>query len=119
MALGKYIKIDGALMPKPTAFSYKYNADENVYTSEAGTEMSNIRRLNRLSFTASFPCTSAARDNLIAKCQAASVVVQLFGVETDITGRLRLGGDISLVENSENNDGTAGLWVVPVIFEGE
>lgn len=119
MALGKYIKIDNELMPVPTSFSYKYEADENVYKSEAGTEMSNIRRLTRLSFAASFPCSDILKDKLVTKCQSASVAVQLFGADAAINGRLRLGGDISLVENSELNDGTLGLWVVPVTFEGE
>lgn len=116
--LGRYIKIDNELMPNPTSFSYKYNPDENVFTSEAGTEMSNIRRLDRLSFSASFNCSSALKEKLETKCLAPSVTVSIDNC-TAITGRLRLGGDVSLVENSERVGGTQGLWVVPVIFEGE
>lgn len=118
--LGKYLTIDGVLMPNPNpgTFSYRYNPDENVYTSEAGTQMSNIRRLDRLSFSASYNCSSRLRDLLKTKVLKPSVTVQFDGGST-IRGRLRLGGDISLVENSEYTGGTQGLWVVPITFEGE
>ena len=116
--LGKYITIDNVLMPNPTAFSYKYNPDENVFTSEAGTQLSNIRRLDRLSFSASFNCSSRLRDVLEAKCKQASVKVSIDNGAA-IDGRLRLSGDITLVEDSEYVNGTSGLWVVPVTFEGE
>lgn len=117
--LGKYIKINNKTMPNPTSFSYKYNADENIFMSEAGTQMSNIRRLDRLSFSATYPCSSRLRDELIGYCQEPSVDIELENNETVITGRLRLNGDITLVEDSEYTTGTEGLWNVPVIFEGE
>lgn len=116
--LGKYIKINGELMPNPTAFSYRYNPDENVFTSEAGTELTNIRRLDRLSFSASFNCSSRLKEKLEVFCKTASVSVSI-NDETAVDGRLRLGGDITLVEFSEYTNGTDGLWSVPVTFEGE
>lgn len=115
--LGKYIKINNTLMPNPTSFSMAYPPDENVFTSEAGTQLSNIRRLDRLTFSASFNCTDRMRDTLIGYCQTPSVTVQIDnGTATD--GRLRLG-DIGLVEDSEMVNGTQGLWTVSVTFEGE
>ncbi len=116
--LGRYIKIDNVVMPNPVSFSFKYDADESVYKSEAGTELSNIRRLDRLVFSASFNCSSRLRDALIGLCMTPSVSVQIDDGTATI-GRLRLGGDIALVEGSEKTDGTQGLWTVSVTFEGE
>ena len=118
MALGKYIKIDNELYPKPTSFSFGLNPQENVFTSEAGTEMSNIVRLDRPSWSAVFPCSDRLRDKLLSKCKTASVQCKIDN-GTTMTGRLRLSGDISLVENSEDVGGTQGLWEVPVTFQGE
>ena len=116
--LGRYIKIDNVVMPNPIAFSYTYDADESVYKSEAGTELSNIRRLDRLSFSATFNCSSRLKDSLVGLCMTPSVDVQIDnGAVT--SGRLRLNGDIELVENSEKTGGTQGLWTVRVQFQGE
>lgn len=116
--LGRYLKIDGVLMPNPVpgSFSYRYNPDENVFTSEAGTLMSNIRRLDRLSFSATYNCTSTLKAILEGKVLQPSVQIQIDN-GTAMSGRLRLSGDITLVENSEYTDGTQGLWVVPLSFE--
>lgn len=116
--LGRYIKIDNEVMPNPVTFSMSYPPDENVFTSEAGTQLTNIRRLDRFTFTASFNCSSRLRDSLIAKCQTPSVEVKIDEGDA-ISGRLRLSGDITLVENSELTGGTQGLWTVSVVFEGE
>lgn len=116
--LGKYITINNVQMPNPTSFSMAYPPDENVFTSEAGTQLSNIRRLDRMTFSASFDCSSRLRDTLVSLCMTPSVSVSIDG-GTAIDGRLRLGGEISLVEGSENVGGTQGLWSVPVTFEGE
>ena len=116
--LGKYIKFNNTQMPNPVSFSYKYNPDENIFTSEAGTQMSQIRRLDRLSFSAAFNCTSRLRDQLDALCLLPSVTATIDN-GTPVSGRLRQSGDVTLVEDSENTEGTQGLWTVPVIFEGE
>ena len=116
--LGKYITINSTLMPNPTKFSYTYPPDETVYTSEAGTQLTNIRRLDRLTFAASWNCSSRLRDQLIALCQTPSVSVSIDGA-TAVSGRMRLSGGPELVEDSENTNGTQGLWVVSVTFEGE
>lgn len=116
--LGKYIKINDSTLPNPVSFTYTYNPSENVYESEAGTQLSNIRRLDRLSFSASFNCSSRLRDTLVTYCKTPSVSVKIDN-GTVVNGRLRLSGDIALVEGSENNEGTQGLWTVPVTFEGE
>ena len=118
MALGKYIQINNEVVPNPTSFDYSLNPNENIFTSEAGTEMSNIVRLDRPSWTASFPCSSRYRDKFIGWCTSPSVTCKIDD-GTEMTGRLRLGGAITLVEDSEYVGGTQGLWEVPVVFEGE
>lgn len=116
--LGRYLRINNVEMPNPTTFEYQYNPSENIYESEAGTQLSNIRRLDRLSFTASFNCSSRLKDTLEGICKSASASVSIDGGEA-LSGRIRLGGAITLVEGSENVGGTQGLWSVPIIFEGE
>lgn len=118
--LGKFIKIDNEQMPNPNpgTFAYRYNPDENVFKSEAGTELSNIRRLNRISWSAAFNCTSTLKEKLETMVLKPSVEVSIDN-GTAISGRLRLGSDISLVEDSEYLSATQGLWVVPLVFEGE
>ena len=118
--LGSYLKINDEVLPNPNpgTFSYKYNPDESIFTSEAGTQLSQIRRLDRLSWSGSFNCTSRLKEKLATYCKTPSVSCQLAN-GTAISGRLRLGGDISLVEDSEKVKGTNGLWIVPLTFEGE
>lgn len=118
--LGKYIKINGKQMPNPNtgSFSYKYNPSENVFYSEAGDELTEVVRLDRLSFKCTFNCSDRLKEELETLCKTASVSVSIDN-GSPITGRLRLGGEIALAPNSENTPGTSGLWTVPVAFEGQ
>lgn len=116
--LGEYIKINNEQMPNPVAgsFVFKLNPDENVYANEAGQQMSNVKRLDRPTWSATFNCTSFLKDKLLAFCKLAQCTTHINGIE--YAGRLRLSGDVSLYEWSEYTKNTDGLWVVPVIFEG-
>lgn len=116
--LGKYITINNQVMPNPAKFSYTYPPDETVYTSEAGTQLTNVRRLDRLTFAASWNCSSRLKDELLVLCKTPSVSVSIDGGSA-VDGRLRLSGGPELVEDSEYTNGTDGLWVVSVTFEGE
>lgn len=116
--LGKYIKINGTLMPNPVEFEYTYPPDENVFTSEAGTQLTNVKRLDRLTFQATWHCSSTFRDRLIRLCQTASVTVSIDDSEP-VSGRLRLSSGPKLVKDSESTPGTQGLWEVACVFEGE
>lgn len=115
--LGKFIIINNNVMPNPEAgsFVWRINADENVYDSEAGYQLSNVKRLDRVSWSATFDCTGSMKDRIIAFCKLASVTCKI--ANTSYSGRLRLSGDCTLVANSEWVRGTDGLWQVPVIFE--
>jgi len=116
--LGRYITINNTVMPNPAKFSYTFPPDENVFTSEAGTQLTNIKRLDRLTFSASWNCSSRLRDELLALCKTPSVSVSIDN-EPAVDGRLRLSSGPELVEDSEYTNGTDGLWVVSVTFEGE
>lgn len=117
MELGKFIKINNEQVPNPESFDETLNPSENIYESEAGTQLANIVRLDRYSFSASWNCSSRFKAKFLAWCKLASVDVTINGVTT--SGRMRLGGSISLVEDSANVGGTEGLWTVPITFEGE
>lgn len=116
--LGKYIKINNEEMPNPVAgtFEFQYNPDENVFTNEAGAQMSNVRRLDRISWAATFQCTGTTKDKILAFCKEAGLTSTINGVQ--YSGRLRLSGAVALYEWSEYTQGTDGLWTVPVVFEG-
>lgn len=119
MALGRFISINGEQVPNPApgSFSMGLNPQENLYTSESGLQMSNVVRLDRPSWGATFDVSSKWRDKFLTWCKLASVTCVIDG-ET-MSGRLRLSGAYTLVENSENTQGTQGLWEVPITFEGE
>lgn len=115
--LGKYISINGETLPNPVpgSFEYQLNPMENVFENEAGEQMANVKRLDRISWTGSFQCTSTKRDSLLAFCKLAECSCSFDGVEYQ--GRLRLNGGVSLYELSEYTPGTNGLWTLSLTFE--
>ena len=115
--LGKFITINSTQMPNPVSgtFILNLNPDENVFTNEAGEQMSNVKRLDRVSWSGTFNCTSTMRDTLLSICKSSSCACTID--ETSYSGRLRTSGDIQMVAGSELVDGTKGLWVVPLRFE--
>ena len=117
--LGKYLKINGELMPNPVSgtWSDQLNPKENIYETEAGTRKSNIIRLDRPSWSCSFNCTSAMKERIQNYCKLESIVCEVDGQEFE--GTLRLSGACTMVKDSEYCRDTKGLWVVPVVFEGE
>lgn len=105
-------------MPNPIAWADNINPDETIYFSESGKRMTNVKRLDRITFTASFNCTSSLKDKLDALVKTPKVSVQ-FNNETAITGTLRRASEAALVDNSQYCNGTNGLWTVSLIFEGD
>lgn len=116
--LGKYISINGEQMPNPVSgtFSGHLNPKENIFFSEAGTRKSNVVRLDRPSWEATFNCSSTMKDKILGFCMRPEVVCTVDG--NTYTGTLREKSH-KLVKDSENTKGTQGLWVVAVEFEGE
>lgn len=115
--LGKYLAIDDVQLPNPIpgSFEYQLNPSENLFENEAGEQMSNVKRLDRLSWSGTFQCTSGVKEALLLKCKNAECVCTFQGISHQ--GRLRLGGGVSLYELSEYVPGTLGLWTVPLVFE--
>ena len=117
--LNKYLKINGELMPNPVSFKgITPNPQENVFFSEGGRRMTNIVRLDRPSWAATFQCTSRMKAKLETFCKSQSVTSS-FNNEPTMTGTLRMSGSPTLVKNSEFCNNTDGLWEISVIFEGE
>lgn len=117
--LGKYLKINGEVMPNPVSFEgLALNPQENVFFAEGGRRMTNIVRLDRPSWSATFQCTSRLKSKLETLCKAQSVTSSFDNGQT-IPGTLRMNGAPTLVKNSEFCNGTRGLWEISVIFEGE
>lgn len=115
--LGQFLIIENVQMPNPNTGTWKenLNANENKYTTENGMMKVIPVRLDRKSWSAEFNCSSTMRATLESYCKAARVSCVVNG--QTYYGTLRLGGDVSLVENSEYTSGTDGLWVVPLVFE--
>ena len=115
--LGKFLKINTVQMPNPNPGTWNetYEAQENVFTTEAGSQLSSVVRLDRMTWSAEFNCTSNMKATLLGYAQMASVTCVIDGVSK--SGRLRVNGDISLFENSEYTANTQGLWILPLIFE--
>ncbi len=103
--------------PNPGTWAPNLNPKENVFETEAGTRKSNIVRLDRLSWSCSFNCTSRMKERILNYCKLPSVICEIDGEEVE--GTLRLSGPVGLVERSEYVQGTKGLWIVSVVFEGE
>lgn len=116
--LGKYIKINGQQMPNPISFEDGINPNENEYYSESGKRMTNVIRLDRTSWTATFQCTSRMKAILDGFCKTGSVTSQIDG-GTVITGTLRRASGGVLLPNSELCSDTQGLWTISVVFEGD
>ena len=115
--LGKFLKINNEQMPNPNPGTWNENYPplENVFTTEAGSQLASVVRLDRLTWTGEFNCSSRLKSKLIGFAQSASVTCKINGVEH--SGRLRINGDINLYTDSEYVNGTEGLWIIPLIFE--
>lgn len=115
--LGQFLKINGSTIPNPNPGTYTetYTPDENVYKTEAGTQMSSVIRLNRLTWAGEFNVSSRLKTDLLQYAQQASVECKINGVTKN--GRLRVSGPIALYANSAHTAGTDGLWVMSLVFE--
>lgn len=115
--LGQFLKINNVTIPNPNPGTYTetYTPDENVYKTEAGTQISSVVRLNRLTWAGEFNVSSKLKTTLLGYAQQASVTCKING--SSKSGRLRVNGAITLYDNSAHTAGTDGLWVMPLIFE--
>jgi len=114
--LGKFIKVNSLQIPNPNPGTWKQNMnpDESEFFTESGRRKTIPRRLERVSWSAEFNCTSVMLETLKNFCRLPRVTVEINGVSYQ--GTLRAGEE-SLVEDSENVPGTDGLWILPLVFQ--
>lgn len=112
--LGKgYIKINGEAIPNPTAFSMEESTIENVFQSEAGTDLSIVVRTGKVTAKGSFQVSSFWKNKLNGFSRTTSATVSINGESK--TMRIR-NFQAKLFESSENVQGTDGLWTVSMEF---
>ena len=109
--LGKYIKINGEIIPNPTTYSESLTDIENVNQSEGGTDIVSTTRLGKYNSTMSFQISSYWKEKLREYTKKPTVVIEVDGVI--YTVRLR-AFSATLEANSESVRNTQGYWNVSV-----
>ena len=109
----KYITINGESIPNPTSFSEDEQTIENVFQSEAGTDLSTVVRTGKKTAKVTFQVSSFWLAKLRTYSRTASATISING--SSMTARIR-NFKASLLPNSENVSGTDGLWTVSMDF---
>ena len=107
--------LGGVTLPKPTQWDESYTVIENTNTSEAGTDLVNVVRQNKLSVSCQFNCTSRLYHQLYTLSQQPYLYLQTYDPLTDATGlrKVRMRDfTASFQQYSDNVPNTTGLWVV-------
>lgn len=107
--------LGGVTLPKPIQWDESYGWLENTNTSEAGTDLVNVIRQNKLSVSAQFNCTSRLYHQLYELSQSSYLFLQTYDPLTDATGlrKVRMRDfTASFQQYSDNVPNTTGLWVV-------
>lgn len=107
--------LGGEVLPKPTQWDESWTVIENVNTSEAGTDLVNIVRQDKLSVSAQFQCTSRLYHKLYTMSQQPYQYLQTYDPLTDATGNRKMrmrDFTASFQQYSDNVPNTTGLWVV-------
>lgn len=114
--LGQFLKINNAEIPNPNpgTFVEAYPPQENIFTTEAGTQISSVVRLDRYTWTGDFNVSSRMKTLLLNYAKRPSVTCHMNGKSYE--GRLR-AGNITLYDNSAHTGGTDGLWTITLTFE--
>ena len=108
-----YLTING-LGYTPSDFSYEIQAVEDINDSEAGTELINVRRLNKYVFYATWEGIDASVLNrLIAYCGLQTVTVEYQNVTYVCRAR---GINPRLIKKAYKYRASDGLWNVSVTF---
>lgn len=111
--LGKYITINNETIPNPKSFDLEEETIENVFQSEAGTDLSIIVRTGKVSAKATFQVSSFWKEKLKGYSRTATATVVIDG--NSMTMRIR-NFKAKLFEGSENVENTNGLWSVSMDF---
>ena len=115
MMLGKkYISINSTLIPNPTSFKEDEETIENVFQSEAGTDIAAIVRSGKKKFSTTFQVSSFWMEKLRTYSRSTTASVSIDG-GVAMTMRIR-NFKATLLKNSENVANTDGLWTVSMEF---
>lgn len=110
------VQINSTNLPVPITWEETANVVENSNTTEAGTDIVDIMRVDKLTVTASFDVSSAWLTTFKGWANSTSkLTVKIYDSVTDgyVTRYMRIRNFASsLVQNSDKNSGTKGLWNV-------
>ena len=110
------VQINSTNLPVPITWEETANVVESSNTTEAGTDIVDIMRVDKLTVTASFDVSSAWLATFKGWANSTSkLTVKIYDSVTDgyVTRYMRIRNFVSsLVQNSDKNSGTKGLWNV-------
>ena len=110
--LGKFLTLNGTTLPNPVKWNETHETVENSKETEAGTTATIVTRYDKLSVSASFQCSSGFADQLKALSETDTLTMELKG-DTKASRLVMLRNfKKELVQNSERNSNTNGLWEV-------
>lgn len=110
------VKINNTPIPVPIEWSENSEVVENAMTTEAGTDVVDVLRVDKLTVTASFDVSSVWLATFKGWANSTSALaVKIYDPVTDayVERSMRIRNFVSnLVQNSDNTSGTIGLWNV-------
>lgn len=110
------VTINSTSIPVPIEWSETSEVVENVNTTEAGTDVTDVLRVDKLTVTASFDVSSAWLATFKGWAKSTSALtVKIYDASQSayVTRYMRIRNFVStLVQHSDNTSGTIGLWNV-------
>lgn len=107
-------KINNTTIPVPISWNETPEVIENVMTTEAGRDISDVMRVDKLTVNASFNVSSAWLSTFKGWANSTSALtVQIYDAVSDayVSRSMRIRNfNYSLVQNSDRTSGTIGLW---------
>lgn len=108
------VKINNTPIPVPIEWSENSSVVENAMTTEAGTDVVDVLRVDKLTVTASFDVSSSWLATFKGWANSTSALaVKIYDPVTDayVERSMRIRNFVSnLVPNSDNTSGTIGLY---------
>lgn len=108
------VKINNTPIPVPIEWSENSSVVENAMTTEAGTDVVDVLRVDKLTVTASFDVSSSWLATFKGWANSTSALtVDIYDPVTNAYKQrsMRIRNFISnLVQNSDNTSGTIGLY---------
>lgn len=110
------IQINSTNLPVPKTWNEIPEVVENVNTTEAGTDIVDIMRVDKLTVNASFDVSSSWLATFKGWANSTSkLTVKIYDSVSNayVTRYMRIRNfNQNLFENSDKNSGTVGLWTI-------